>query len=359
MDAQPQIDSDGKDRLSRAADVSGKLLVIAAAALAALLLFWTLRPILIPILLALLISTQLMPIVEWLVKKRLPRSLAVMAAVLLAFLVFAGVLTGIVGQVVSESSGLDESLSAGTNDAAEWVSGHSGPLELSETDVREEAEKLGQGITESPGPAVEGILGGVSAAAGVLVALILTFAFSVYMLSDGGRGFRWFADRFREPTRGKVQKAGARAWSTLGSYIRGVATVAVFDAVLIGTGLFLLDVPLAGALTALVFLLAFIPIIGAWVSGIIATLVALAGAGVGTAALVAALSLAVQQLEALVIAPQVYRRAVRLHPMITLGAVASGGLLAGVIGAFIAVPLVALVWAVNEEWNAPAPLRQE
>jgi len=346
-------EASGGDRLSRAADRSGKLLVIGAAVLAAALLFWTLRSILIPIFLALLISTQLFPVVRWLESRRAPHPVAVTLAVLLALAVFVGVLTVIVGEVVSAGSKLDESLSAGTDDAAAWIAAHSGPLELSEAEVRSEGEKLGGRLTESPGPAVHGVMGGVSAAAGILVGAVLTIAFTVYMLSDGGRGFCWFTARLAEPGRSRVERSARRAWVTLTNYVRGVAAVAVFDAVLIGAALFILGVPLAGALTALVFLLAFIPIVGAWVSGVICTLVALAGNGVGTAAIVAGVSVAVQQLEAVVIAPQVYRRAIRLHPMVTLAAVAAGGLLAGVVGALIAVPAVALVWAVAEEWAMP------
>lgn len=354
MDATRADEGADRDRLTRAAEISGKLLVVGAAVLVGLLLFWTLRPVLIPVFLALLISTQLAPVVGWLERRRVPGPLAVTVAVLLAVLILFGALGGIVGQVIQQSSGLDESLSAGTDDAAAWVASHSGPLDLSQREVNAEFDKLGDRLTESPGAAVEGVLGGVSVAVGILVAAILTLAFTVYMLSDRGASFRWFADRFAEPTRTRVIRSGQRGWSTLTSYIRGVGMVAVFDAVLIGAALFILGVPLAGALTALVFLLAFIPIVGAWVSGIVATLVALAGNGIGTAALVAGVSIAVQQLEALVIAPQVYRRAVRLHPMVTLAAVAAGGLLAGVIGAFIAVPAVALAWAINEEWRAPA-----
>lgn len=346
-----------QDPLGRAAEVSGKLLMVGAAGLILLLLFWALKSILIPVLLAVLISTQLMPAVNWLKARRVPGSLAVGMVVVAGLVLFAAVLTGIVGQIVSESDGIEQSLSDGTNDAAAWVAANSGPLDLTSAEVKSQAEKVGQRVTDSPGPAVQGVMGGLSIAAGLLIGAILTLAFTIYMLGDGGQGFRWFCDRFREPTRGKVTRAGERAWTTLGNYIRGVAMVAVFDAVLIGSALFLLGVPLAGALTAMVFLLAFIPIIGAWASGIIATLVALAGNGIGTATVVAVVSLAVQQLETVAIAPLVYRRAIRLHPMITLASVATGGLLAGVIGAFIAVPLVAVTWAIAEEWTAPTPVQ--
>lgn len=355
MDA-PGTDS-GPERLTRAADMSGKLLVIAAAVVLGLILFWSLRSILLPIFLALLISTQLMPLVNWLKSKGVPAALAVLMTVLFALLVFAGVATLIVGQVVSASAGIGQSISAGTDDLARWVAANSGPLDLTESQIKAEAESLAAGITENPGSAAGGVVGGLSAAAGLMIGVLLTLAFTIYMLSDGGRSFTWFLDRLRKSSREKVYRAGERAWTTMGGYVRGVATVAVVDAALIGAVLFLLGVPLAGALTAMIFLLAFIPILGAWVSGIIATLVALADGGVAPAAAVAVTSLVVQQFESLVVAPMVYRRVVSLNPMITLAAVASGALLAGVIGAFIAVPLVAVAWAVTEEWNSADTLR--
>lgn len=353
--AGPEIrPSTASDRIARAAELSGKLLVIAAAVLAGLLLFWTLRGILVPLFLALLITTQLLPVVTWLRNKGLPPALAVTVTVLGGLLAVAAMVGLVAGQIVGESEQLGDTLSSGTDDVAAWIATNSGPFELSTEEVRSQADELVTNLTENPAAAANGVLGGLSTALGILAGSVLTFAFVVYMLSDAGRGVRWFLGQLGEPGRERWSRGLNAAWNTLGNYIRGVATVAAFDAILIGAVLFLLGVPLAGALTAMIFLLAFIPIIGAWASGIIATLVALAGAGAVPALVVAATSLAVQQLESVVLAPLVYQRAVRVHPMITLAAVTTGALVGGIIGAFVAVPLVAVLWAVSREWRLPA-----
>lgn len=353
MNAEPAEGQAADKRLASAADVSGKLLLIAAGVVAVLLLLWTLRSVVIPIFLAVLVATQLQPVVAWLESKRVPRSLAVTATILMAILVFAAIMVGVIGQIVGEIDGLGDQLSAGADDAAGWIAAHSGSLDWTEADVRGEVSDIGDHIAERRDSILNGVIGGVSIFAALGAGMVLTFAFLIYMLSDGGASFRWFEDQFEtESRRERASRLGRRAWATLGGYVRGVVLVATFDAVLIGTALFAFDVPLAAALTALVFLLAFIPIVGAWVSAIVSTLVALAGSGVEVAAAIALVSLVVQQLDMIVVSPLVYRRTVRLHPMVTLAVVTAGGVLAGVIGAFIAVPITATAWALTDEIRA-------
>ena len=339
--------------LSGAADISGKLLVVAAGFVVALLFIWSLRAVVVPIFLALLIATQLSPAVAWLKQKKWPPGLAILAVLFAAVIVFGAIIFGIVDQFIGELSGLSDQISEGADETAAWVAQHSGPLDWTQTDVEKQIDDLGDRLADSRDSIFRGFLGGASAVAGLGVGFLLAFAFLVYMLSDGGASFQWFKNRFRDEDRAEaVGRVGMRAWDTLTDYVRGVTLVATFDAVLIGGVMFILGVPLAAALTAIVFLMAFIPLIGAWVSGVIATLVTLAGNGVEAAIIVAFTSLAVQQLEALVVAPQVYRRMVRLNPMVTLTAVASGTILAGVLGAFIAVPLTASAWAMIEEYRS-------
>ncbi len=344
---------DRPDPLSRAADVSGKLLIIAAAVALGVVLVWSLRAIAVPIFLAVLLATQLYPVTEWLRRHRLPSGLAVAVTLIGTALLTILVVVGIVGQFVGQVDELGDQTRQGAEDVAGWVATHSGPLDWSEADVTQHISDLGDRISQGTDDILRGVLGGVSAAASVAAGLLLAFAFLIYMLFDGGGAFRWFRGRFRDESRAEmVGRLGETAWVTLGNYVRGVATVAVFDAVLIGAALFILDVPLAAALTAIVFLLAFIPIIGAWVSGIVSSLVALAGVGVEAAIIVAVVSLAVQQLEGVAVSPLVYRRRVSLNPMVTLAVVTAGGILGGVVGAFIAVPVTATLWAMNEERRA-------
>ena len=202
------------------------------------------------------------------------------------------------------------------------------------------------------------MLGGASLLAQIVAGAVLALAFLIYLLSDGERVGAWLVRRFAPAHRPSAQRLGARGWATLGGYVRGVTTVALFDAVLIGAGLFALDVPIAGALTVLVFVAAFVPIAGAWVSGAVCVAVALAGNGVGMVVAILVIVLVVQEVESIVLDPIVYRRSVNLHPVVTLGAVTAGGIVAGIIGSLIAVPAVALVWAIVDEHDHIAQERE-
>lgn len=336
--------------LTKAADTSGKILVVAAAVLVLVLFLWAVRAVVIPVFLALLVATQLHPFVEWLRRRRVPSALAVAVAALGAFMVTLVLIVGIVGQFVGQIGELGDQTRAGARNVVGWVATHSGPLDWSRADVNQAISDLSDRVNESSGPILNGVLGGVSVVATATAGFLLAFVFLIYMLIDRGRSFVWFRDRFRDRKRAEVvERLGLAAWKALGGYVRGVVMVAIFDAVLIGAALFIVGVPLAAALTATVFVLAFVPILGAWVAGIITTLVALAGVGVDAAIIVAVVSLVVQQLDGMVVTPLVYRQAVELNPMVTLGVVTAGGILGGVVGAFIAVPVTASLWAVNEE----------
>jgi putative heme transporter len=204
------------------------------------------------------------------------------------------------------------------------------------------------------------VISGASLFAELVGGAVMALAFLIYVLSDGEHVGTWLVAQ-ADPERGSsAGRLAARAWRTLGGYVRGVTSVAAFDAALIGAGLVILSVPIAGSLTAMVFLAAFVPIAGAWVSGAVCVAVALAGNGTGTALAILLIVVAVQEVESVVLDPIIYRREVNLHPIATLGAVTIGGILAGVIGALIAVPLTALGWALISEFrliagHSPAP----
>ena len=143
-----------------------------------------------------------------------------------------------------------------------------------------------------------------------------------------------------------IDRAGRRAWDVLGGFVRGTAQVATIDAVLIGIGLWLLDVPLAFALAVLVFMGSFVPYVGAFFSGLVAVLVAFADGGWELALAVLALVLLVQFVEGTFLQPMIQSRSVHLHPAVVLLAVTAGGSLFGIAGAYLAVPVTAVVAAV-------------
>lgn len=189
---------------------------------------------------------------------------------------------------------------------------------------------------------------GATLALEVLSGTALAVFVLFFLLKDGGRMWGWVLSWTPPAHRPRADGAGRTAWETLRGYVRGSVLIAFVDAAGIGLGLVLLDVPLALSLTLLVFLGAFVPILGATVSGALAVLVALVTQGVTSALVLLAVVLVVQQLEGNVLHPLVMGRALSVHPVVILLAVSAGGLLAGVPGAIVAVPVVAVTYRVAD-----------
>lgn len=169
--------------------------------------------------------------------------------------------------------------------------------------------------------------------------------------------WRWVLSWVPAVRRHTVGSAGREAWVTLTSYVRGTVVIALLDATGIGATLFIVGVPLAAALTLLVFLGAFVPFLGATISGALAVLVTLVTVGAFEAVIVLAAVLIVQQVEGSVLQPFVMGRAVRLHPVAILLAISIGALLAGVVGAIIAVPILAVTYRVADFLHTDPPAR--
>lgn len=175
-----------------------------------------------------------------------------------------------------------------------------------------------------------------------LTGMLLAMFSTLFLLYDGARIWQWTLKLVPAQARPGVAGAGPRAWRTLTAYVRGTVIVALIDAIFIGLGLFFLDVPLAVPLAVFIFLFAFIPLVGAVTSGALAVVVALVTQGPFTALMVVIVVLAVQQIEGHVLQPFILGRAVRVHPLAVVLSVAAGGMIAGIGGAVVAVPLVAV-----------------
>ena len=178
--------------------------------------------------------------------------------------------------------------------------------------------------------------------AGVLLIFVLLF----FLLKDGRPMWGWVLRRVSDRSRPAFVQAGRNGWHTLSAYTRGTVAIAAIDAIGIGLALVLLGVPLALPLAVITFLGGFVPIIGATVAGSVAVLVALAANGPVTALLALAAVIAVQQLEGNLLEPLIMKRQVRLHPVVILVAVTAGTLFGGIAGAFVAVPITAVVYRV-------------
>ena len=196
------------------------------------------------------------------------------------------------------------------------------------------------------------MLGGLGLAAQLVSSFLLMFVFLLYMLTGGDAVWRWIRQRFRPEHRGQVAVAGAAAWRAASGYIRGIALVALIDTTVITLGMLVIGTPFVGTLALLSFVSLFIPILGAWVSGTVIVLVTLGAQGSGAALAMAAVILIAQQLDSMFVTPLVYQQTVNLNPIVTLTAVIVGTQLLGIVGAFLAVPMVAVGWAV---YNALEP----
>jgi len=251
-------------------------------------------------------------------------------------LVFFGLWALIIPGVLSQSDDLFTSLQEGAGRAVGVLE----PLGVGQRDVD---RAIDEGLKSVQGSAVanEVLTGAVLLtqwAAAVILILVLTFFF----LKDGDRIWDWIVELFHEDRQPILREVGVRSWGALSAYVQGVFLVATIDAVLIGAALLIVGVPVALPLIVLTFVAAFFPVVGAFVAGAAAVLVALVANGLGAALVILAVIVAVQQLEGNVFYPIVVGRKLQLHPVGILLALTTGGVLAGIVGAFLAVPLVAV-----------------
>jgi predicted PurR-regulated permease PerM len=318
-----------------------RLLVLAATGYVGLWLVSRLSQVIIPLAIALLLSALLAPAVGFLrARLRVPPSLATAIVLIGGLIVVAGTLTLVISQFVDGAPAMAEKAAAGVAAIQRWL--HEGPLELSSKQVDDALAAAGTWLEDNRQSLTSGALAtataGIEAVASALLILFVTFFF----LRDGDRLWRFSTLMLPRRARRPVGDAGRAAWLTLVAYVRATVLVALIDAAGIGLALVLLRVQFAFPLAALVFLASFIPIVGATVSGAVAVLVALVDEGPITALLVLGAVIVVQQVESHVLQPLIMGRAVSIHPLAVILAIATGIVAAGIIGALVAVPIVAV-----------------
>lgn len=326
----------------KAAAWSWRLLAIFGAVLAALWVVIKLEVIVVPVLLATLATAFLLPAVDLLTRRGLPRGAAVAVMLLSSIVVMGGILTFVVFQFIDGAPALVEQVTRSIDGARKWLT--EGPiLHLS----AEQINSVGQTAIDALKNNQSKLTSGVFSTAGALTEIItgmLLVLFTLIFLLHGGRDIYAFVTKIVPASvRERVRDAGRAGFGSLIGYVRATFVVALVDAVGIGTGLAIMGVPLALPLASLVFLGAFVPLVGAVLTGFVAVVVALIAKGWIYALIALGLIIAVQQLEAHVLQPIVMGRAVSVHPLAVVLAIAGGGVMAGVIGALIAVPIVAFL----------------
>ena len=317
----------------------------------------------VPLLVSLLLVALVRPIQQTFARGRdrpgLPNGLAALLTLLLVLGVLAALVTLIGQQVATGFSGLRDDAADGLTELQRQLA--NSPLKLTNAQLDEYVKQASDSLRGNSGQVVSGALQVTSTAGHLLTGFFLVL-FSSYFFLAGGEGiWGWLVGLFPRPVRPRVRGAGTRAWATLTSFVRATLIVAFVDGLGVGIGAAVLGVPLALPLGVLVFIGAFVPIVGALVSGGVAVLVALVSGGPVEALIMLAIVIGVQQVEAHALQPFLLGRAVQVHPLGVILAIAAGVLLAGIVGALFAVPLVAVVNVVavylsgDEEDEGPNP----
>ncbi|CCQ15362.1 Hypothetical membrane protein [Rhodococcus sp. AW25M09] len=296
--------------------------------------------ILLPVLLAVIVATVLWPPAKLMMRLGFPAALAATVSLVVFFVVIGGVITLIIPSVAEQAPDLVDKASGGITQVQNWVKGP--PLNLGEDQIDSAVSAIVSRLQDSGTMIASGVFTGVSAAGSILITLALVLVLSFFFVKDGPKFLPWLHGFSGGRAGRHLAEVLSRMWVTLGGFIRTQAIVSFIDAFFIGLGLIILGVPLALVLATLTFLGGFIPIVGAFVAGALAVLVALVANGLTTALIVLAIIVAVQQLEGNVLQPILQSRSMNLHPAIVLLAVTGGSSLFGIIGAFLAVPTAAV-----------------
>jgi len=322
-----------------------RIIAIALAAYVVLIIIGRLRVVFIPLAIALLLSALLQPLAAALAKRGVRPALAT-AITLLSGVIGIGLLVWLVEEQFRNGLGdLTTQINGGIDKVQNWLI--NGPLGLSQQQLNDYVESARNSLTQNRSRLTSGALGAASTAGEVITGLLLTLFATIFFIKDGRQIWTWLVRLFPRGSRERIAGAGERAWRTLISYVHATIAVAFVDAVGIGVGAAILGVPLALPLAVLVFLFSFIPIVGATLSGLIAVLIALVAKGPVTALILLGVVLLVQQVEGHILQPLLLGRAVKVHPLAIVFGIAAGTLLAGIIGALLAVPIVAVIATVS------------
>ena len=320
------------------------VLIVVAGAISAMT---QLTLVIIPVILALIFASAFAPAMSWMRRKGVPSIVATILALLAIVVVLGGVVTLIVGAVRNQFDDLRDQAVQGFDQVVEWVS--TLPFAPTEEQIGDARDAIIDFVTSAQFGS--GALAGVSAAANFLTGLVLMVVVLFFFLKDGPRIWEFLLRPFEGESYARAKRIGDKTVGTLGGYVRGTATVALVDAVGIGVVLAILQVPLALPLAVLVFLLAFVPLVGATVAGALATLVALVANDLTSAIIVLVAVIAVNQLEGNFLQPVVMGRSLKLHALVILIALTIGTVLGGIVGAVLSVPIAAVAWGIVQVWD--------
>ncbi|MFI9174267.1 AI-2E family transporter [Streptomyces lincolnensis] len=323
-----------------AAEAGWRLLVLAGTLWVLMRVISAVQLVVLAFVAALLITAILQPTVARLTRLGFPRGLATALTAILGFVVMGLIGWFVTWQVMENIDNLSDQVQDGVDELRNWLL--NSPFHVTDKQINDIAENLRDAIGANTDQITTAGLEGVTVVVEALTGILLAVFSTLFLLYDGRRIWEWTLKLVPAAARPGVAGAGPRAWRTLTAYVRGTVIVALIDAIFIGIGIYFLGVPMAVPLAVFIFLFSFIPLVGAVASGALAVVVALVTQGVFTAVMTLAVVLAVQQIEGHILQPFILGRAVRVHPLAVVLSVAAGGMVAGIGGAVVAVPLVAV-----------------
>lgn len=318
-----------------------RFIVIAVVLWGLIQLIALLAVVVIPLVIALLLTALLGPAVGRLRRAGVQGSLATAIVLVGGIAAVVGTLTLVINAFIDGLPKLTENASEGLTKIQDWLK--KGPLHLTDLQLSKAVDQLQELVSANQDTLTTGVIRTASTALEILSGMFLVIFALFFFMRDGRQIWKFSLHFVPRVAQAPLDRAGVAAWRSLTSYVRATVLVAFIDAVGIGIAVWVLDVPLALPLAALVFLTAFIPIIGATLSGAVAVLVALVTNGPITALLVLAAVIAVQQIEGHLLQPLIMGKAVAIHPLAVIVAIAGGLVLGGIVGALIAVPLIAIL----------------
>jgi predicted PurR-regulated permease PerM len=325
----------------RLAIASAQFLLITAAVV---VLFWVLGKlwsILLPIVLGLLIATVLWPTTRFLRKHGWPPALAASTVLLAAIAILVGIIAAIAPSVADQVTELSDAATSALQDVQEWLQGP--PFSFGEDQIGSAVDSVINSIQDNAQNIAGYALTGASVVGNSLLNLVLALVLVFFFLKDGPRWVPWLSAQTGPRAARHVAALSYKSWDTLSEFIRQQALVGFIDAFFIGIGLWILGVPLVIPLAVLTFFGGFVPIIGAFVAGAFAVLIALVSNGFTTALIVLGIVVLVQQIEGNILQPIIQGRGFNLHAGVVILAVTAGSSLSGIIGAFLSVPIAALI----------------
>ncbi|WP_328389324.1 AI-2E family transporter [Nocardia sp. NBC_00416] len=323
------------------AEWAWRLLVIFALVAVLAAAVRRLDTVVIPLAIAMLAAALLAPLVNWVQRRGVPRGIGVFVALVGSLGLVAGVVTFVVEQFVVGVPQLSDEFTHSIHQVQDWAI--NGPMHLSDDQIRNAGDATIRAIQSNQDTLTSGALTTATMIGHILTGTFLTLFILIFFLYSGYQIWHFVTRIVPRAHRERVRTAGELGFGSLVGFVRATVVVAAVDAIGIGSGLALLGVPLALPLASLVFISAFVPILGAFLAGFVAVFIALVTKGFVTALIVLGIIVAVMQLEGHVLQPLLLGRAVRIHPLAVVLAIAAGVVLGGIAGGLLAVPLVAVL----------------